>query len=235
MEAPILNVQHLAVSFRDLKIFQDVSFKIERGSTTAVIGPNGAGKSVLLRTLIGSIPYEGEVAWAPGTKIGYVPQRIDLDRHLSLTLFDFLNLKAAVARVPRQHILDVLPLVHLSEAALSKQLLSLSGGELQRALIAFALVGSPSVLLFDEPTSGVDLPGEEQIYETLHRLQDERGFTVLFVSHDLSLVSRYASRVLCLNRAVFCMGSPEETLKPEVLDRLYGEPMVHHLHLSDHA
>ncbi len=229
----ILTVKNLAVAFGDLIIFKNLTFEVKSGEIAAIIGPNGAGKTVLFRALIGSIPYEGEIRWAPETRIGYVPQRLDLDRHLSLNLGDFLALKSRLPKLERSAIEEVLRLVHLSPKRLANPLSYLSAGELQRALIAFALLGSPNVLLFDEPTAGVDLPGEEQIYQTLHKLQDEKKMTLIFISHDLNLVYRYADRVICLNRAMFCFGTPRETLTPEILDQLYGAKAFHHIHQEE--
>ena len=133
----------------------------------------------------------------------------------------------------RKELKNYLSLVHLYPNLLGKPLGSLSGGEFQRALVAFALIGNTNVLLFDEPTAGIDKPSEEQIYETLHRLQDESGLTIITISHDLSLVNRYANKVLCLNKRNICFGIPEEVLKSETLADLYGNEhykFFHHQH-----
>ncbi|HEY4475745.1 MAG TPA: metal ABC transporter ATP-binding protein [Candidatus Paceibacterota bacterium] len=235
MEDVILSVKNLSVFFGEEAILKNLSFEVKRGETAAIIGPNGAGKTVLFKSLIGSVPRHGEVSWAPGTKIGYVPQKLDLDRHLSLTLGDFLLLKVKLMKLDKSEVRRVLEQVHLLSAKLKIRLTYLSGGDFQRSLIAFALIGKPNVLLFDEPTSGIDLPGEEQIYQTVHKLQDQYRLTVIIISHDLNLVYRYADTVLCLNRKLFCVGNPEETLKPDVLDRLYGSAMMHHLHVHERA
>lgn len=230
MEEPILSVRNLSVSFGTDDIFKNLDFEVKRGETAAIIGPNGAGKTVLFKALIESISSKGEIIWAPDTRIGYVPQRLDLERTLSITLGDFLALKTSILHLSKHFVRDAAQMVHLPPSRLKNPLAHLSGGELQRALIAFALIGSPDVLLFDEPTAGVDLPGEEQIYQTLHHLQDERRITLIFISHDLNLVYRYADKVICMNRAMFCFGSPQETLTPTILDKLYGAQMIHHFH-----
>jgi zinc transport system ATP-binding protein len=233
MEEVMLSVKNLNVAFGNLPIFHNLSFDVKRGEIVAVIGPNGAGKTVLFRALIGSAPYEGEIVWAPGASIGYVPQRLDIDRHNALNLGDFFALKTRILRLPGAAAREAMDAVHLPVDRLTNPLGNLSSGELQRALIAFALIGSPNVLLFDEPTAGVDLPGEEQIYQTLHKLQDEKGLTLIFISHDLNLVYRYATKVICLSRGLVCFGSPEETLTPKVLDQLYGSAMFHHIHENE--
>lgn len=223
----ILEVKNLKVSFGKNKVLTGVSFVVERGESLAIIGPNGSGKSVLFRALIGSLPYAGEIVWSKDARVGYVPQRIDIDRNLPLTLRDFLLTKSNLMKGPHE-IEKFLNLVKLPSEFLDKKLGHLSGGQLQRALIAFALIGDPNVLLFDEPTAGVDLPREEQIYDTIHRLQDEKGLTVILVSHDLSLVYSHSTKVLCLNQSVVCYGTPHHVLNQENLHHLYGERVLYH-------
>ncbi len=233
MASPILTVSGLHVALQGQQILRDVSFTLARGESLALIGPNGSGKTVLLRALIGVLPSSGVILWAKDVRLGYVPQRIDLERSLPLTFHDFLMTKVRLLRLPQSAIPDALHVVRLPMAVLPKKLGQLSGGQLQRALIAFALLGEPNVLLFDEPTTGVDLPREEQIYDTIHRLQDERQLTLMLVSHDLSLVYRYATSVMCLNRSIVCYGMPQQVLTSENLSALYGERVLYH-HDHDH-
>ncbi len=220
----------MEVTIRDRVILHDISFSVKRGDFAAIIGPNGAGKTTLFRALIGSIPHGGTVVWAKDARIGYVPQHVDLDRHLALTLQDFLQLKSRVLNLPDTAVNDVAQMLHIDEGKLKLPLSSLSAGELQRGLIAFALIGNPNVLLFDEPTANLDAPGEEHIYQTLHKLQNERDMTILFISHDLNLVTRYADTVICVSSSLFCAGPPKETLTPEVVDKLYGSLPFEHIH-----
>ncbi len=225
-----LAVEHLSVAFDRNVVLRDLTFQVEAGTTLAVIGPNGSGTTVLFRALVGALPHRGEVRWAPGTRIGYVPQKLDIERDLPLTGRDFLRAKAAVGRVPDAEVARSLELVNLAPAAAAKAIGALSGGQFQRLLLAFALLGAPTVLLFDEPTSGVDEPGQERLYETIHRLQAERGLTVLLISHELSLVARFASAVLCLGRDPPCFGPPDEILTPAVIEEVYGTPLKYHRH-----
>jgi len=200
------------------------------GTALAVIGPNGAGKTVLFRTLIGALPHRGFVRWAAGTRIGYVPQKLDLERDLPVTGTDFLRAKASVSGTGRGEAERALDLVNLPRPVAEKPIGTLSGGQFQRLLLAAALMGKPTVLLFDEPTAGVDEPGEERIYETIRRLQEVERLTLLLISHELSVVYRYASNVLCLSREQPCLGPPEEILTPERIAEVYGEPLKYHHH-----
>ena len=228
----ILGVENLNVSLGGLPILENLTFDIEEGDALTIIGPNGSGKTVLLKTLLDLIPYQGRVTWKKNIKMGYLPQTLFLDQSLPLTLKEFLMSKINVSKSSPAELEEVLNLVRLPKNSLSISLGKLSGGQLQRALVAFALIGNPDVLLLDEPTASIDPPGEEQIYDTIHNLQDIKNLTVIIVSHDLSLVYRYATKVLCLNKQQICFGPPEEALTTKKLEELYGAPhkFYHHLH-----
>jgi zinc transport system ATP-binding protein len=225
-----LEVEHLTVSLGTTRILVDLSFRVEAGTTLAIIGPNGAGKTVLFRALIGALPAAGTIRWAPDTTVGYVPQKLDIERDLPLSGLDFLRAKRSVSRAPRDEITRVLALVDLATDVASQPIGTLSGGQFQRLLLAFALIGRPTLLLFDEPTAGVDEPGEEGIYTLFRRLQHEERLTLLLISHELSLVYRYADAVLCLSRRRAWLGPPLEILTPERLREAYGTTMKFHLH-----
>ncbi len=228
--ANALEVERLSVRFGNAAVLRDVSFSVAEGSALAVIGPNGAGKTVLFRALIGSLPHEGTIRWAPGTRIGYVPQKLDIERDLPLSGRDFLRAKSAVARTPSGDAHRVLDLVNLPRSVADQPIGTFSGGQFQRLLLAFALLGRPTVLLFDEPTAGVDEPGEERLYEMIRRLQEAEGLTLLLISHELSVVYRYATDVLCLSQESPCFGPPEEILTPERIEQVYGTPLKYHHH-----
>ena len=225
-----LEVNRLAIRFGTTEIVRDVSFSVPQGSSLAVIGPNGAGKTILFRALIGSLPYEGSIRWASGTRLGYVPQKLDIERDLPVTGGDFLTAKAAVVRAQRSAIFTALAGVGLDKEVLRIPIGALSGGQFQRLLVAFALIGNPNVLLLDEPAAGVDAPGQEQLSGLVRRLQEEHRITIILISHDLSVVYRYATNVLCLSRTYSCVGPPQTVLTPEVLTRLYGMPIGFHVH-----
>ncbi len=225
-----LEVEGLSVLLGRNEVLRDLSFSVPVGSALAVIGPNGAGKTVLFRALIGALPHGGVVRWAPGTRIGYVPQKLDIERDLPITGHDFLRAKADVSGASGTDASRALELVNLSRSAADQPIGAFSGGQFQRLLLAFALIGKPTALLFDEPTSGVDEPGEERLYEMIHRVQETERLTLLLISHELSVVYRYATNVLCLSREQPCFGPPEEILTPERIEQVYGTPLKYHHH-----
>ena len=232
----ILEVERLSVRFGRTIVLRDLSFTVAAGDALAIIGPNGSGKTVLFKALIGSIPHEGAIRWAPSTRIGYVPQKLDLERDLPLTGVDFLHAKAAVTGAAPAETARVLDLVSLPVKLAAQSIGALSGGQFQRLLLAFALMGSPTALLFDEPTAGVDEPGEENLYAMIRRVQESAGLTLLLISHELNLVYRYATAVLCLGRrGGSCYGPPVEILTAQRLQEMYGTAMRFHIHDNELA
>jgi zinc transport system ATP-binding protein len=235
MDNAVLTVHDLTVALDNTQVLKNVSFAMREGETVAIIGPNGAGKTVLLKTLLGLYsPDHGTVNWASNAKIAYVPQKIDADRHLPLHAGDLLKAKARILKFPQRSVSDAVHAVGITQKVLSTPVGHLSGGQFQKMLIAFALLGDPKIILFDEPTASLDELSEEHIYELMHQLQDERGITFILVSHDLSVIYRYANRVLCLNKEKICYGTPEEALTPEMLEKLYAAPHKFFHHLTDH-
>ena len=225
-----LEVEGLSVAFGGGEVLRDLSFSVPTGSALAVIGPNGAGKTVLFRALIGALPHRGVVRWAPGIRIGYVPQKLDIERDLPVTGHDLLAAKASVVRTAGLASAEALELVGLPAETARRPIGALSGGQFQRLLLAMALLGQPSVLLCDEPTAGVDEPGQEALYEMIRRVQEARGLTLLLISHELNVVYRYATNVLCLSRERPCFGPPSEVLTPAAIKALYGAPLRVHRH-----
>lgn len=232
----VLTVTNLYVSIDEKPIIENLSFELAERDALSVLGPNGAGKTVLLKALLNLLSYSGEITWAPGVRIGYVPQKLDADRHLPLTFANLFVAKCKTLKVAIADIKEISESVGLTKELLETAVGHLSGGQFQRGLIGFALIGKPNVLLLDEPTASIDEPGEEHIYELIHRLQDQYNLATIMVSHDLSFVSRYATKVLCLNKQSVCLGTPQEALAPEVLEKLYGAPFgyYHHDHGESH-
>ncbi len=234
----ILSVRNLGVAINQATIIDDISFEVEKGDVLAIIGPNGAGKTTLFKALLGIIPYHGEIIWQKGVKIGYVPQRMEIETDVPLTVREFLHLRQAddfSEKTAEEAVRSVL----LPEEILDSGLGEISVGQRQRILIAWALLGKPEVLLFDEPTADIDVRGQESIYNLLHHLQDKYNLTIILISHDLNIVYRHAKQVLCLNRQMVCFGPPQEMLGPEQMRKLYGgeRTFFHHFeekHNSHH-
>ena len=234
----LLTVQNLSVRIEEKLIVDQVSFELAPRERLSILGPNGAGKTVLLKALLNLLPYSGKIEWARDVRIGYVPQKIDAEIHLPLTFNDLFRSKCRTLGVGAGELDELSTSVGLTREMRDTPVGHLSGGQFQRALIGFALIGRPNILLLDEPTASVDEPGEEHIYELIHRLQDERELASIMVSHDLSFVFRYATTVLCLNRQKVCFGSPREALSHDVLEKLYGESVGfydHHDHRAPTA
>jgi zinc transport system ATP-binding protein len=226
----MLVVKNLVVRIESKALIENINFELRPNEWLVIIGPNGAGKTVLLKALLRLLPYSGEITWAPDVKIGYVPQKIDADRHLPITYKDLFVSKCRIIKEALAGIDEVSESVGLTKEALETPVGHLSGGQFQRGLIGFALIGKPNVLLLDEPTASLDEPGEENIYELLHRLQGQYNLALIAVTHDLSFVYRHATKVLCLNRKCVCSGTPQEALTPQVLEKLYGESFSYYPH-----
>lgn len=223
----ILEVKNLTVSFGDEKVIDNLSFNLKYGENIAIMGPNGAGKTVLLKALLGILPYSGEIKWSEGAKISYVPQKILPEKNLPLSVEEFFKMK----KVGREQTKEALSSVGITEEKFIKKMIgTVSSGQLQRALIAWGLVGNPDVLLFDEPTAGIDIGGEETIFNLLNKIEKEKNISIVLVTHDMSVVYGFADSVLCLNKKLICHGPPEEALSFESLKRLYGEGMTFYKH-----
>jgi zinc transport system ATP-binding protein len=230
-----LEIRELSVRAGGTEILSGINADIRCGEVTALIGPNGAGKTTLLLAILGLVPHSGRIRFCraeehgKGTpRIGYVPQRIDLDRNAPMTVLDFFAIssqrlpvflgRSRKSRSDAEAALGRGGAGHLIDRPIGK----LSGGELQRVLLALALRGQPDILLLDEPVSGVDVSGEELFCDFLDQIHKESRFSLLLVSHDLSVVTRHADRVICLNRSIVCQGATTEVLTPENLSAMYG-------------
>ena len=226
-----------------LPILEHVDATVPKGSCTVIVGPNGAGKTTLLLALIGEMRYKGEIDVRPGKnggplRLGYVPQRISIDRGMPLTVMEFLvmgiqkrPLWLGIRPSLKRRSLELLDMVKAGHLA-GRRLGNLSGGEMQRVLLALALQQEPELLVLDEPSAGVDFQGEHLFCELLDELRLSQGFTQLMVSHDLGMVFHHATHVICLKRRVFAEGTPEEVLTPENLMALFG---MHMGLMSPHA
>jgi zinc transport system ATP-binding protein len=212
----ILSVKDLNVRLNGEEILLDLTFDVYDGEVLAILGPNGAGKTTLLKALLGIVPHEGIVKWREGVKVGYVPQRLPFIKDLPLSVKEFFQLVNA----SKGETIEILKSIGLGEEILGKKIGDLSSGQFQRILIGWALASNPNVLLFDEPLAGIDIGGQESVYNLLEKLKGDRNLTILFVTHELSIVYRLADRVLCLNKRMLCTGAPREMLTPEAISNL---------------
>ena len=217
-----IEVDKLTVSFGAQTPLKDVSLHIHCGELTALIGTNGAGKTTLLRALLGQIEYTGTIRHltsdgrpAADLRTGYVPQQLEFDRSSPVTVMDFMAgslsrrpVFLGVSKKARERVLAALERTHCAQLA-DRTLGALSGGELQRVLLALALTPQPDLLILDEPVSGVDQNGMETFYQTVDELKHRNHMAILLVSHDLSVVERYADRVVLMKGTVIKQGSPE--------------------------
>lgn len=222
----VLRVKDLSVELEGEKVINDLSFEVKEGDVLTILGPNGAGKTVLLKTLLGFLLYKGEIEWKKDIRIGYVPQRLPFIKDVPLSVKDFLKLKKS----SEKEIKEIINSVGFKEDLLEKKIGDLSSGQFQRILIAWSLFENPQVLLFDEPTTGIDIEGEETVYKLLKKLKSERKLTILLVTHDLSVVYTFSNYVICLNKQPICYGLPQEVLTPKNLQTLYGEEVKYYRH-----
>ena len=246
---PVVEVRGLRTWLGGNEVLRGVDLSIPAGEVVALIGPNGSGKTTLLRCLLGlQRADQGEVllfgernSRRTLARVGYVPQKLMLDRGFILSVREFLSLKLKQTRgwfwqrhrTTDRIIADTFHEIGI-EKLLDRPLAQLSGGQLQRVLIGFSLLQNPELLLLDEPTAGVDTPGEESFYELIGAVQKRHGLTVVLVSHDLSMVYRYASWVYALNGVICCEGTPEEVMNADSLRQAYGihvSPYGHHHHV----
>lgn len=230
MSETILEIKDLTVELEAETILDRISFDVQRGDIVAIVGPNGAGKTVLLRTLLGFLPYTGKINWLTSLRKGYVPQRLPLVKDIPITVAEFFNLK--IKNHLQMQIENVLGSVGLSSEVLQKPMSVLTPGQYQRALMAWQLITDPDVMFFDEPMEGIDASGQQSIYQFLEKIHQEKKLTILLVSHDLSVVYKLATKVICLSRNLICYGLPNEALTVEMLTRLYGGETKFYQHLD---
>ena len=235
MDKEILSVKNLSVAIGGRILVKDVSFNLSAGNILAIIGPNGAGKTMLLKALLGLLPSEGKIVWQKKLTIGYVPQRFSFDANFPLTVEELFILRIKGAHfwlhTEKLHkvILSALKSVG-AEKLFKRRIGVLSAGELQRVLLAYALVNNPEILFLDEPVTGIDIEGEETFYNLVTRLNKERGITIVLISHDLNIVYKYAAEVICLNKKMVCFGAPHKALTAGALKEAYGQDVTSFKH-----
>ena len=221
-----MRLTNVGLSLASTQILHSVSFAIESGQIHCIIGPNGGGKTSLIRSILGQMPHSGEIRidWPAGRRTGYVPQILDFDRDLPMTVDDFMAISSqdmmavfGLSRRIRASIDEAIEIVGLRDKR-RRRMGDLSGGERQRVLFAQALIPFPDLLVLDEPLAGVDGAGAEAISNLVIDLRD-RGVTVLWIHHDLAEVKRIADKVTCINWTATFSGPPQEVLTQDrILD-----------------
>ena len=215
----LIDAHGLTYKKGDKLIIEDVCLTIEPGKITTIIGPNGAGKTTLTKILLGVIkPSSGYIVRTENLKVGYVPQRIKLPSTLPISVADFVKL-AYSGDV--RNLSDANMLIDI-EPLLSKQLTSLSGGELQRVLFFQALLGQPNLLVLDEPDQGIDVIGQATLYQKIDKARRKLNCAVVLVSHDLHIVMANSDEVICLNKHVCCSGHPSQIKSDAEFTKLFG-------------
>ncbi len=235
---PIIETCDLQVCLGGEYVLKDINIKIAAGEMIGVIGPNGAGKTTFLRVLLGLVkPTAGQVkifGQSPAAlgkirdKIGYMPQHLHYERHFPLSVRDVVLMGAVsstmlgrvFSRLQREEARQCLSRVGLAELQ-DKPLAELSGGQQQRVFLARALIKKPHLLLLDEPNAGLDLPSQSRFFNLLQELQRRLGLTVVVVAHDLTLIARYAQKLICINRTMHIHGTPAEVLRSPNLEKAY--------------
>ena len=213
----ILKVTNLSVELQNQIILENVNFKIKKGTTLAIVGPNGAGKTMFFKTLLNLVPHSGKIEWAGKVKIGYVPQNVSV-KDIPISVREFLSYRSGA------NVESALAAVRLEDKTLPEKSLSvLSGGQLRRVLIAWAIIDSPNVLLFDEPTVGVDVGSEESIFVMLNYLKKKTDITMLLITHDIHIVKEYTDKLLGLNKCMTFFGDAQQIADPLLQQKIYGE------------
>lgn len=232
----LIRTENVSVCYNGKTVLRDVSLAVGAGDFVTVVGPNGAGKSTLLQCMLGFFrPDSGRVVKSPGLSVGYLPQRRATDDLMPMRVDRFLRLRRRVRRAVWDATLDEVELAPL----LKRTLHSLSGGQMQRVLLARALLGEPRLLVLDEPEQSMDISGRHGFYNLLARIYENRGVGVLMVSHDLHLVMSCTTRVVCLYHHICCTGRPHAISQDPEFVALFGPDVgrlmsVYH-HGHDHT
>lgn len=238
--SPLLTLDQVCVKIAGTSIIDKVDISITEGEIVTLIGPNGAGKSTLIRSILGLIkPSSGQIRKQSGLRIGYMPQRLHLDRTIPIDVKHFLRIWQSRNTLDIDTVLQQVRATHLAERPMQ----TISGGELQRVLLARALLRNPQLLVLDEPVQGVDLKGQTELYRLIREIRDQYQCAVLMVSHDLHLVMSSTDRVICMNHHICCSGHPELVSNDPAYRELFGIQAAdgialyshHHDHTHDDA
>ncbi len=235
MNGALVSTDHIDYVVDGNSILQNISTTINSGEIVTLIGPNGSGKTTFIRVLLGLLePTSGTISRKPDLHIGYVPQRLRIEPSLPLNVGRFLKFGVAIGpnrqKGRRAAVLEEVGAPDLYEASIHE----LSGGELQRVMLARALLRDPELLVLDEPVQGVDVTGQTEIYDLIARIRDERQCGVLMVSHDLHIVMASTDRVICLNHHICCEGKPAMVARDPAFQNIFGSQAADRLAIYHH-
>ncbi|CAL4042781.1 Zinc import ATP-binding protein ZnuC [Buchnera aphidicola (Phyllaphis fagi)] len=234
----LITLKNIFMDLCHRNILSNISLSLIPKNILTIIGPNGAGKSTLIKIILGLLkPTKGSIIQCNNLKIGYVPQQLNFDTTFPISVYRFLNL---FVESKKNNILSLLKRVnaeHLKDFQLNK----LSGGEMQRMLLARALLNSPQILILDEPTQGIDISGQVILYKLINQLKNEFSCSILIVSHDLNLVMAQTDEVICLNNHICCSGTPNYVINNFEFISIFGSieiekiALYHHKHNHIHT
>jgi ABC-type Mn2+/Zn2+ transport system ATPase subunit len=224
----VLQVKDLTARYQDVteNAIESISFELQKGTFTAILGPNGSGKSTIIKAILGFVPSSGSVKlygkniMANLKEIGYVPQKFHIEDNIPITVEEFLSLTLD-KKFQVKEIDDALNLVDLLSSK-KRNLSSLSGGQLQRVLIARALIRKPSILILDEPEAGIDVSAGEKFYTLLKNLVKKEGLTVLMATHEIEVMRNFSDQILCVNKRLLCKLKPKDTLTTDIMKKMYS-------------
>jgi zinc transport system ATP-binding protein len=227
----LLELNNIDLLIGKRHILHQIDLQLAPGEILTIIGPNGAGKTTLVRIALGLLqPTSGQVRRRSNMRIGYMPQRLYLDPTFPISVKRFLNMAGAGQSDKITSVLEEVGAVHVFNSTMQ----SLSGGELQRVLLARVLLRDPDLLVLDEPVQGVDVHGQLELYQLISRIRDQHQCAVMMVSHDLHMVMAATDRVLCLNQHICCSGSPEAVTNDPAYLELFGPQAVQNLAIYTH-
>lgn len=231
----LIELHGVSKAFGGQPVLDEITLQLERAAITTLIGPNGAGKSTLVRVILGLLKPDRGVRISRANSIGYMPQRLHVDQTLPLSLLRFMTL----AHRDSSHCRATLERVGLAGETLQQPIHQLSGGQLQRAMLARAIVHRPELLVLDEPVQGLDIAGQSALYRLIDELVAELNCAVLMVSHDLHVVMSASHQVICLNGHICCQGMPEQVRSDPSYLGIFGPATAiynhHHDHVHDHS
>ena len=215
----LIKISNLEVKYGSKFVLKNMNLSLKAGEIVTIVGPNGSGKTTLFKAIIGTVPIsKGTIEVKPNLRIGYVPQQLKIDQTLPITVERFLKL----SNINFEKSQDKTELILGSKDLLDVQINSLSGGEMQRVLLARALINDPQILLLDEATRGLDQPGVATFYRKIENIRKRTNCAILMISHDLHVVMSSSDRVICVNGHICCQGTPEIVATSPEYQALFG-------------